>query len=72
MVMGTSRARDLCQTIGIPDDKIPMIVTWAQSQGEAFKVMWRPAVTNMLDTFSTGTWWDDEMKAAWEKMKRHE
>ncbi|MBU1247222.1 MAG: hypothetical protein KKB70_00875 [Proteobacteria bacterium] len=64
-------ARDLALTLGVDEDKIPMLVTWAQSQGEVFKKFWRPEVVRFLDAFSTGVWWDEEMKEAWERMKRH-
>ncbi|VFQ44403.1 hypothetical protein [Desulfoluna butyratoxydans] len=61
-------ARDLLAALGTPDtpEAIQAIIDFSLSRQPRWVRLWRKSIEDFLDAYATGTWWTEEMQAAWE------
>lgn len=69
-------AAELARRLGLEGEEesaraVAVIVDFALSRCPVFTGKWMAQVERLLDPYSTGAWWTEEMRAAWEQYEQH-
>ncbi|WMW64414.1 hypothetical protein [Nitratidesulfovibrio liaohensis] len=68
-------AAELARRLGLDEEAtaaaVPVIIDFVLSRCDRFRRKWAGRVDGLLDAYSTGAWWDDDMREAWDKYQAH-
>lgn len=63
-------ARALLAVLGLPEDRVPLVVDFMLGRREPWRKLWSTSVERFLDAYATGTWWTEEMREVWEAWEK--